>query len=271
MKFADFGEKANALFSENHEAGLIKANKSGPFGAGSYNIELERNVNDTNLAVKSTFEADGYTATFENSTMTFAFDCGVKQLDGLSLSFNPTFNALEGMGLGNLGVNFANSKVNLGLKSTLSATPLLNFDATIACNKCEANLGVQGEFDAKSSNLNNMTVGFHKNVGDLELSFVADDYKSPFCGTFSVYKALKEGPFCCYGVQGNGPAGKLSVAWAQKCCSNLLKYKIDETGTFSVANSKKLNGAVTMNVAAALNLGNLNAGGHNFGVGLSFN
>jgi len=268
--FNDFGSKSNELFNENHDSGLFKASKSGKFGTdGVFNIEFERDIDGGDMSNRINFEADGCNVSFDKEYCNIEFGANVKQVEGLSLNFNPSFHAHHGFGLGDLAINFQNKKSNVNLKSSISASPLINFDAAMGCSK--GAIGIKGEFDAKTSALNGLGWGVHKTCGDIEVAFVNENYLSPFQGTMSVYKTFASGPFCCYGVQADTASGKLAVAWGSKCCSSLTKFKLDQDGVLSVAKSSKLNGALSLNVASALNLKDLPSGGHKFGVGLSFN
>lgn len=272
-QFDDLNARANALFDENHEAGITKVTKHGKFGtSGDYTFELKKENGSGNLDWEVSGTECGYTIKFDHSqTMHNEVALSVKQVPGLALTFNPSFHATTGISLNDVGANWSNDRFHVNLKSGINPAPTINFDMVASNTKCfKGCLGIKGEFDVKSANLNSLGWAWQKSNEDYELAFVNSDYTNPFGMQYSFYKNLKDSKFCCYGVQGSTVDGSLAVAWGQKCCSNLMKYKIDKSGTFSIANQKRLNGAVSMNVSAALNMANMDSGNHNFGIGFTF-
>ena len=131
-------------------------------------------------------------------------------------------------------------------------------------------IGFRGEFDAKMSSLNSLQWGVHKDCKGIEFSFVNSDYRKPLLGDISIYKTLESGPFCCVGVQANTGDHKLAVSAATECCNETTKYLLEQDGCLRISKKKNLNKSLTLSVAAALNLTNLNSG-HKFGLGLQFN
>ena len=131
-------------------------------------------------------------------------------------------------------------------------------------------IGFRGEFDAKMSSLNSLQWGVHKDCKGIEFSFVNSDYRKPLLGDISIYKSLENGPFCCVGVQANTGDHKLAVSAATDSCNETTKYLLEQDGCLRVSKKKNLNKSLTLSVAAALNLTNLNSG-HKFGLGLQFN
>jgi len=267
--FKDYGALANSLFDDGHDAGLLKSSKTGAFGSGSYNLELSRDVGTSDLATSFSAEADGLKCDFGKDGVSFEFGCDVKQVAGLNLNFNPSFNTESGFGFGDLAANYQNKTLNANFKTSLNAQPLLSFDASYGCKGFGG--GFTGEFDSKTGSVQNLGWGFQgfKNDGKYALSYVSNDIYKPFQGNLSVFKTLESGPFSAYGVQANTADHKLAVAWKSECCNVETKYKLDQDGVFSVAQNKKLNGSLAMNISAAFNTKDLGSG-HKFGVGLAF-
>lgn len=265
--FEDFGTKANDLFNDGHDAGALKGSKTGAFGNGSYNLEFSRDVGTADLATAFSVEADGVKMEIGKDQVDCSFGCDVKQVEGLSLSFNPSFHTENGVGFGDLAANFQNKNLNANFKSSLTSTPLLSFNATYGCSAVTA--GFTGQFDSKTGSLENLGWGFQKD-GNHTLSFVSENAYKPFQGTLSLYKSMESGPFSCYGVQADTASHKLAVSWASQCCKMTTKYKIDQDGMFSVAQNKQVNGGLQLNLSAAFNTKDLSSG-HKFGVGLAFN
>merc|ERR1711976_484184 len=157
---------------------------------------------------------------------------------------------------------------NVNIKSAISASPKINFDASVDTNFQNHVVGIAGSFDVASGAGVPVALGINKAIGHGQCSWIADDITNPCVGTGSLFVKLPENKdFCCYGVQiTTGAEAKMSLAAATTCCKNTMKYKLDHDGSFHVAKLSKL----SANMSSTLNLKNLSSGNHKFGAGLSW-
>jgi len=274
ISFSDFGADCGDLFGDHHASDGVSYSHKGQMASGAgYELNL-KNATGAN-EVEWDFKAalPNCDVTYDSSnTISKKISLAVKQVEGLTTTWDCSFNTGSGLNLGNVNLNFANDKVNANLKSTVNKSPELNFDAAVA-SSCGAVAGVSASFDAASGNLGDVGFGFHKAMGNVQLSFKADDaITAPLNGELSVYQALPGNKdFCCVGIQANTGTGALSFAAATTCCSkNTMRYKLEHTGMFHVAKVQKLNNCVALNLSACVNLKDMSAGGHKFGAGLKW-
>merc|ERR1711970_1641451 len=143
----------------------------------------------------------------------------------------------------------------------LSKPDNADFDVTVApCNNCpETILGLKGNLSA--SGLNNASYAFQTAKDGMTASFEGTDLKNPMQGKGSFYKTLNNNKnFCCYGIEAT-TSGSLAVAAATGCCKSGYRYKLDNTGRFSVTRLSPINRAVNLALSAEMNMTSLSAGG----------
>lgn len=269
--FNDFQAKANNLFDEHHNAGKNTFAKSGKIGGGDYTMTLENEHGSSNVSWKMESTCCKHAGMTIDSDSTIAHDItfNVKQVNGLSLKFNPSFNPTSGLNLGNLNANFENDKINLNLGTDMPGLSSIDYD--ISADVKGTNIGMCGAFNLKSGECGGMKFGWNRSGEDFEVSYVNHDLMTPHKGIFSYYKGLKDNHFCCVGLQGNSVNNTVAIALGEgKCCGNTTRYKLDNNGMFSVANVNSLNKNVKLNLSAVINMKNMKGGGHNFGMGFSF-
>jgi hypothetical protein len=189
-----------------------------------------------------------------------------------SLEPDSLFNTQSGLDLGDINFNYSNDKANVNIKSSLTAAPKINFDASVDTNFQNHVVGIAGSFDVASGASGPVALGKFKLIGNTQCSWKADDITNPCVGTGSLFVKLPENKdFCCYGVQiTTGAEAKMSLAAATTCCKNTMKYKLDHDGSFHIAKLSKLSANMSLNLNSSLNLKNLSSGNHKFGAGLSW-
>jgi len=274
ISFSDFGADCASLFGDHHASDGVSYGHKGQMASGAgYELNL-KNATGAN-EVEWDFKAalPNVDITYDsNNTISKSISLAVKQVEGLTTTWDCSFNTASGLNLGNVNFNFANDKLNANLKSTVNKAPELNLDAAFATS-CGMVAGVNASFDVASGNLGDVGYGFHKKFGNAQVSFKADDViTAPLNGELSVYQALPGNKdFCCVGIQANTGSGALSVAAATTCSSsNTMRYKLEHTGMLHVAKVQQLSNAVALNLSAAVNLKDMSAGGHKFGAGLKW-
>jgi len=271
--FKDFADKASTLFDEHHNAGKNSFTKSGKIGGGDYSLTLENAHGDSNVAW--TFETNACKnasiSVDSDSNISHEVNFNVKQVQGLSLKINPSFNPNSGLNFGDVNANFQNDKINFNIAADVPALGNLKWDLSADVKALPFTVGFGGSYNLKSGECSGVNYGWTKSNEDFEVSFVGDDVMKSHKGTFSLFKKLEKSSFCCVGVQANTVSNTVAMALAEgSCCGDTKRYKIDNNGTLSFASVKSLNSSVKMNISAVLNAKDLSNGGHNFGVGFSF-
>jgi len=275
VEFGDYTAKASGLFNDHHNAGSIAFAKSGKVGSGdaTYELNVDNSVNGGPVNWSVNVNAGNFSMTHDHEgNISKKLDFTVKQVPGLSMSWEPAFSCAKGFGLGSLSTKYAHEKAVANFSLNLASPDNADFDVSMAPFKgcfSALNLGLKGNLSA--SGLKNGQWGFNMNKGDLELGFHSTDLNSQK-GQGSIYKALPgNNTFCCYGVEASTEDNSLAIAAASAgCCSQGWRYKLDNKGTFSVAKNAKLNRSVGVCVSAAINATNMSAGGHSFGMKFSF-
>jgi len=270
--FDDFAGSNNSLFDDHHSSGNLSYKHKGKVASGAdYELSASAAHGAANVDWELATNMNGLDVKFDSSnTISKALSLNIKQVEGLTLNWESSFNAASGLDLGNVNANFSNDKLNFNLKSTIDAAPAIDFNAVT--NVKDVSVGVKGSFDVKTSALGAIGWGLHAQKGNVQLSFVNENINTPMSGMLHVYQALPDNKnFCCYGVQANTATGEMSFGAADTCCDkNTMRYKLDHNGTLQVAKVQKLSQKMALNVSASLNLKDLSAGGHVFGAGLSF-
>jgi len=168
--FKDFADKANTLFDEHHNAGKNSFTKSGKIGGGDYNLTLENGHGDSN--VTWTFETtccpNASITVDSDSNVSHEVNFNVKQVQGLSLKINPSFNPNSGLNFGDVNANFQNDKVNLNIAADVPALGNLKWDLS-ADVKGMATCGLGGSYNLKSGECAGISHGWTKSSGDLKL------------------------------------------------------------------------------------------------------
>jgi len=272
--FNDFGADCDNLFNEHHNQGNVSYSHKGKMGCGAdYSLGLNNESGSKDVTWDFTANCHNMEIKYDHAntiSKKLAFD--VKQVPGLAAEYNCSFNTQSGLDLGDINFNYSNDKANVNVKSALSASPKINFDASINTNFQNHVVGVAGSFDVASGAAGPVALGINRAVGNTQCSWKADDIANPCVGTASLFVKLPENKdFCCYGVQiTTGAEAKMSLAAATTCCKNTMKYKLDHDGSFHVAKLSKLSSNMSLNLNSSLNLKNLSSGNHKFGAGLSW-
>lgn len=275
IPFADYGKACSDLFSDHHQAGSIKFAKKGSVGSGDAKYEFTSNTCVSGgKPVEWLMEVDAGSINIKHDhtgkiEKELSFD--VKQVAGLNLKWKPVFSQAAGLNLGDLNVNYTHEKAHLDLNMALPTPNSADFEMSLApLNGCsKLNFGLKGSLGM--SGLSNASFGWHCAKGDLQSHFKSNDLTNCMQGITGVYQYLPNNKhFCCYGVEFDSKASTLALAAATGCCANTTRFKVDQTGTLNVAKVSKLNKSVSLNVSAALNMTQLGAGDHKFGMGLSF-
>jgi len=275
VEFGDYTAKASGLFNDHHNAGTLSFAKSGKVGSGdaTYELTADNAVSGGPVNWKVAVNAGNFSMSHDHEgNISKKLDFTVKQVAGLSMSWEPAFSCAKGFGLGSLSTKYAHEKAVANFNLNLASPDNADFDVSVAPFKgclSALNLGLKGNLSA--SGLNDAAWGFNLNKGDLEMGFHSTDLTS-MTGAGSIYKALPgNNTFCCYGVEANTADNTLALAAASAgCCSQGWRYKLDNKGLFSVAKNAKLNRSVGVCVSAAVNATNLSAGGHSFGAHFTF-
>lgn len=273
--FNDFGADCDGLFNDNHNQGTVSYAHKGKMGSGA-----DFEINASNAVGAKEIEWSFKTACHNTMSVTYdhentiskSINFNIKQVPGLAATYDCSFNAASGLDLGSVNFNYVNDKANVNVKSNISASPKIEFDASIDTGFKNHVVGVSSAFDASNGQLAPVAFGVNQAVGNTQISWKADDISNPCVGTGSVFVKLPENKtFCCYGVQmSTGAEPKLSLAANTTCCKNSMSYKIDHDGTFHVTKQSKLSKEMALNLSSSLNLKNLNSGNHKFGAGLSW-
>lgn len=271
-KFSDIGSLANGLFNDHHNSGKNSLTKSGKTGGGTYEINIENEHGSDQLTWNCNVNGDGLSFSMDHeNTMSHSLDITIAQVKNLALCWDASFHPENGLNLGTVNANYTTDKVNANLNAGINASPTLAFDATFSKGEghCPMTFGIAANVDTKSMGVSDQKFAAQISGSTLELSYVSDNLNN-LSGTYSLYKKLENNKnFCCYGVQSTSN-GTLALAAASECGDNTIRYKVDQTGEFSVGRVSRLNMGAKLNLSAAFNLANLQAGGHKFGVGLSF-
>jgi hypothetical protein len=272
--FNDFGADCDQLFNEHHSQGSVSYSHKGKMGCGAdYSLNLKNDNGSKDVNWDFTAMCHNMEITYDHSntiSKKLAFD--VKQVPGLAAEYNCSFNTASGLDLGDINFNYSNEKANLNIKSNLSASPKINFDASVDTKFQDHVVGVAGSFDVGNGAMGPVALGVHRAMGNTQCSWKADDITNPCVGTGSIFvKTPENKDFCCYGIQvTTGDEAKLSLAAASSCCKNSMRYKLDHDGSFHVAKVNKLSQTMSLNLSSSLNLKNLSSGNHKFGAGLSW-
>lgn len=272
--FNDFGADCDNLFNEHHSQGFVSYSHKGKMGCGAdYSLNLKNDNGSKDVNWDFTAMCHNMEITYDHSntiSKKLAFD--VKQVPGLAAEYNCSFNTASGLDLGDINFNYSNEKANLNIKSNLSASPKINFDASVDTKFQDHVVGVAGSFDVGNGAMGPVALGVHRAIGNTQCSWKADDISNPCVGTGSIFvKTPENKDFCCYGIQvTTGDEAKLSLAAASSCCKNSMRYKLDHDGSFHVAKVNKLSQTMSLNLSSSLNLKNLSSGNHKFGAGLSW-
>jgi hypothetical protein len=272
--FNDFGADCDQLFNEHHSQGSVSYSHKGKMGCGAdYSLNLKNDNGSKDVNWDFTAMCHNMEITYDHSntiSKKLAFD--VKQVPGLAAEYNCSFNTASGLDLGDINFNYSNEKANLNIKSNLSASPKINFDASVDTKFQDHVVGVAGSFDVGNGAMGPVALGVHRAIGNTQCSWKADDISNPCVGTGSIFvKTPENKDFCCYGIQvTTGDEAKLSLAAASSCCKNSMRYKLDHDGSFHVAKVNKLSQTMSLNLSSSLNLKNLSSGNHKFGAGLSW-
>jgi len=272
--FNDFGADCDNLFNEHHSQGSVSYSHKGKMGCGAdYSLNLKNDNGSKDVNWDFTAVCHNMEVTYDHSntiSKKLAFD--VKQVPGLAAEYNCSFNTASGLDLGDINFNYSNEKANLNIKSNLSASPKINFDASVDTKFQDHVVGVAGSFDVGNGAMGPVALGVHRAIGNTQCSWKADDITNPCVGTGSIFvKTPENKDFCCYGIQmTTGDDAKLSLAAASSCCKNSMRYKLDHDGSFHVAKVNKLSQTMSLNLSSSLNLKNLSSGNHKFGAGLSW-
>lgn len=273
IPFSDFGKACSDLFNDHHQAGAFKVSKKGACGNGGATYELST---ETPLkggqGVDWALKVDAGSVNVEHDstgkiTKELSFD--IKQVAGLNVKWAPNFDQVNGLNLGALNLNYAHEKAHLALSADLPTPNAADFELSLApFTKCKAlTVGLTGTLG--TSGLSNGRWAYHIQKGNFQMTHQSKNLTDLLDGKCSMYQYLPDNKnFCCYGVEFD--SGKLALAAATGCCANTTRFKVNHTGTLSVANVKKLNSALSLNISADVNLNSLADGGHKFGVGLSF-
>lgn len=271
--FDDLSKKADDLFNDHHKAGSISFQKSGKVGSGgaTYEFNSSNAVTGGSIEWDCQISAGDFSVSHDHAgNITKSLDFEIKQVPGLKVNWSPAFNQASGLNLGDVKVNYEHQMANLNLSMAIAKPDNADFDLTVAPlkNAQYYNFGIKGNLGA--SGLSNGQLGFSASCKGTELAFKSNDLANPVQGTGSIYKALPgNNNFCCYGVEAT-TEGSLALATATGCCATGMRYKLDNSGKFSVARVSKINQAVSMTMAAELNMTNLGAGGHKFGMSFNF-
>merc|ERR1712048_750894 len=272
--FNDFGADADSLFNDNHNQGSKSYSHASKMACGAgykFNLSNENGSKDVNWSIST--DVHNMNVTFDQTnTISKKLNFNVKQVPGLAAEYNCSFNTQSGLDLGDINFNYSNDKANVNIKSAISASPKINFDASVDTNFQNHVVGIAGSFDVASGAAGPVALGINRAVGNTQCSWKADDIANPCVGTASLFVKLPENKdFCCYGVQiTTGAEAKMSLAAATTCCKNTMKYKLDHDGSFHVAKLSKLSANMSLNLNSSLNLKNLSSGNHKFGAGLSW-
>jgi hypothetical protein len=272
--FNDFGADCDNLFNEHHSQGSVSYSHKGKMGCGAdYSLNLKNDNGSKDVNWDFTAMCHNMEVSYDHSntiSKKLAFD--VKQVPGLAAEYNCSFNTASGLDLGDINFNYSNEKANINIKSNLSASPKINFDASVDTKFQDHVVGVAGRFDAGNGAMGPVALGVHRAMGNTQCSWKADDITNPCVGTGSIFvKTPENKDFCCYGIQvTTGDEAKLSLAAASSCCKNSMRYKLDHDGSFHVAKVNKLSQTMSLNLSSSLNLKNLSSGNHKFGAGLSW-
>lgn len=272
--FNDFGADCDNLFNEHHSQGSVSYSHKSKMGCGAdYSLNLKNENGSKDVNWDFTAMCHNMEITYDHSntiSKKLAFD--VKQVPGLAAEYNCSFNTASGLDLGDINFNYSNEKANLNIKSNLSASPKINFDASVDTKFQDHVVGVAGSFDVGNGAMGPVALGVHRAIGNTQCSWKAADIANPCVGTGSIFvKTPENRDFCCYGIQvTTGAEAKLSLAAASSCCKNSMRYKLDHDGSFHVAKVNKLSQTMSLNLSSSLNLKNLSSGNHKFGAGLSW-
>lgn len=271
--FDDLSAKADGLFNDHHTAGSIAFNKTGKVGSGgaTYEFKSSNSVSGGPIEWNCEVSAGNFSVNHDHAgNITKSLDFEIKQVPGLKVNWSPAFNQASGLNLGDVKLNYDHELANLNVSMAIAKPDNADFDLTVAPLKCckASHFGIKGNLGA--SGLSNAQLGFSSSCNGVDMAFKSNDLSNPMQGTGSLYKALPDNKnFCCYGVEATTD-GSLALAAASGCCSTGFRYKLDNSGKFSVARVSKINQAVSMTMAAELNMTNMGAGGHNFGMSFNF-
>jgi len=272
--FNDFGADCDNLFNEHHNQGSVSYGHKGKMGCGAdfaFNMKNETGSKDVTWDI--TTNCHNMEISYDHAnTITKKLSFDVKQVPGLAAEYNCSFNTASGLDLGDINFNYSNEKANINLKSNLSASPKINFDASVDTKFQDHVVGVSGNFDVGSGSMGPVALGVNRAIGNTQCSWKAADITNPCVGSASLFVKLPENKdFCCYGIQmTTGDESKMSLAAASSCCKNSMRYKLDHDGSFHVAKVSKLSQTMSLNLSSSLNLKNLSSGNHKFGAGLSW-
>jgi len=272
--FNDFGADCDGLFNDHHNQGSVSyAHKGKVASGGDFEFSASNAVGAKEIEWNISTACHNMNISYDHeNTIKKSIDFNIKQVPGLAVNYANSFNTASGMDLGNINFNYGNDKANVNVKSNISTSPKIEFDAAVDTGFQNHVVGISSAFDVSKGSLAPIALGVNRAVGNTQCSWKADDIMNPCVGTGSVFVKLPENKtFCCYGVQmTTGAEAKLSLAAASACCKNSMRYKLDHDGTFHVAKVSKLSKEMTLNLSTSLNLKNLNSGNHKFGAGLSW-
>jgi len=272
-KFKDLNKKSADLMKDHHEAGAFKFEKKGSVnGDNKYTLKASCADSGTPIAWDLKLDSGKFNVKVDhNNNISKEFKFSWSKLPGFSFTSKPSLASSSVLdNLGALDINYANSKVNFNSTLNFSKLDSLNFDLTAnPLAKCQALVfGLKGNLSA--SGLNNAQYGFGIHKGNLQMAFTSDNLQKPFIGKFGLYADLpNNNNFCCYALEGH-TSGKMALAFADGCCVNTNRYKIDQDGKFSYAKVQKVNSAFKLGLSAQVDLTNLAGSGHKFGVGVHF-
>lgn len=272
--FNDFGADCAGLFNDHHSQGSVSYAHKGKMSSGAdYEINASNatGAKEIEWSFKTACHNMDITYNHEN-TISKSVNFNVKQVPGLAATYNCSFNAASGLDLGNIEFNYGNDKANVNVGANISASPKIDFNASVDTGFKNHVVGISSAFDASNGSMSPVAFGVNRVEGGTQCTWAADDIMNPLVGNLSMYVALPNNKnFCCYGVQmATGAEPKLSLAAASACCKNQMRYKIDHDGMFHVAKVSKLSKEMSLNLSTSLNLKNLSSGNHKFGAGLSW-
>jgi len=273
VKFKDLNKKSADLMKDHHEAGAFKFEKKGTVN-GDNKYTLKANCADSGAPVAWDLKIDSGKFNVKidhNNKVSKEIKFSCDKLKGFSFTSKPNMSgASVAENLGALDINYANDKVNFNSTLNFNKWDSMNFDVTAnPITKCQALiLGLKGNVSTSGFSNGQYALALHK--GNLQTSFISDNLEKPFTGKFGIYANLPENKnFYCYALEGH-TSGKMALGFADGCCSNTNRFKIDQSGKFSYGNVRKINSAFKLNLSAEFDLTNLSGSGHKFGAGVHF-
>lgn len=266
QQFSDLGKETSDLFSKNFHAGNVKLEVS------------SKTVEGINLLIKGCQNSSGKLSSSVEAKMSSkcgdfkkTWDTGdkidieyVKTVSGVKLTGTSAFTTSGGISPGNLKANWTNDQLNVNLKSSLSAAPMVNFDAVFAKDKFS--VGAALGFCVQSSALKSKQVALNYKQGSL-----TSTVKSALDGDVTVLCSNSHAKGI-FGVQASyGKSTNFALAGTCKCGGLTRHFKLDHAGILDLSATTSLDGGMDLTLSSQLNLTNMQSGGHKLGAQLKFN